>query len=100
MVEAANPVLESWESKVQCSGDSAEITVDQDLRNLSADVISRACFGRSYSEGKDIFGMLRALQVAMSKKSLLFGIPGSRYVRRSLVYIPITTITSLRMRCK
>lgn len=79
-MEAAEPMLESWESRVQCEGGTAEIAIDQDLRCLSADVISRVCFGGSYSEGKEIFARLRAVQVAISKKSLFFGIPGSRYV--------------------
>uniref|UniRef100_A0A1D1XMK0 Cytochrome P450 734A1 n=1 Tax=Anthurium amnicola TaxID=1678845 RepID=A0A1D1XMK0_9ARAE len=80
MVEAAIPWLESWESRVQCEGGTAVITVDQDLRGFSADVISRACFGSNYSKGKSIFDRLWALQMAKSKRFLLIGIPGSRYL--------------------
>ena len=77
MVESANSMLRSWEIKVENDGGQSEINVDDDLRALSADIISKACFGSNYSEGKEIFLKLRALQVVMSKGSI--GIPGFRY---------------------
>ncbi|XP_077239228.1 cytochrome P450 714C2-like isoform X2 [Tasmannia lanceolata] len=80
MVESTLPLLKSWESRVESEGGIGEITVDENLRSLSADVISRACFGGSYSKGKEIFSRLRAVQEAMSKKCLLIGIPGFRYL--------------------
>ncbi|MBA0805102.1 hypothetical protein Gohar_004644 [Gossypium harknessii] len=51
-----------------------EIIVDEDLRSLSADIISRACFGSNYSKGEEIFSKLNALQMAMAKTYI--GIPG------------------------
>ncbi|MQM07038.1 hypothetical protein Taro_039867 [Colocasia esculenta] len=83
MVDATKPVLESWETRVQCEGNTAEIFVDEDLRIISADVISRACFGSSYSEGKEIFAKLKALQIALSKNAVFLGIPGMRYLPTS-----------------
>ncbi|MQL91625.1 hypothetical protein Taro_024247 [Colocasia esculenta] len=83
VVEATKPVLESWETMVQCEGNTAEITVDRDLRSWSADVISRACFGSSYSEGKEIFEKLKALQVALAKNAAFLGIPGVRHLPTS-----------------
>ncbi|GFZ15134.1 cytochrome P450, family 714, subfamily A, polypeptide 1 [Actinidia rufa] len=74
MVESAEPLLRKWE---RCIGGGvvAEIRVDEDLRSVSADVISRACFGSSYFKGKHIFSKLRNLQKLMSKQPLLFGVP-------------------------
>lgn len=79
MVEATNSMLGSWDDRINISGGTADITVDEDLRSLSADIISRAAFGSSYSLGKDIFSKLRALQQLMAK-TLFIGIPGSRYM--------------------
>ncbi|XP_077213598.1 cytochrome P450 714C2-like [Tasmannia lanceolata] len=77
MVESTISMLNSWESRINSEGGIAEIRVDEDLRNLSADVISRACFGSSYSRGKEIFSRLRDLKLSMS---LHPGIPGLRYL--------------------
>ncbi|RLM69769.1 hypothetical protein C2845_PM17G00160 [Panicum miliaceum] len=45
MVEAAMPMLTSWENITGKEGGSAEIVVDESLRNFSADVILRTSFG-------------------------------------------------------
>ncbi|MBA0834194.1 hypothetical protein Goarm_006569 [Gossypium armourianum] len=58
--------------------DKVKIIVDEDLRSLSADIISRACFGSNYSKGEEIFSKLKALQMAMAKTYI--GIPGMRYL--------------------
>ncbi|KAA8543617.1 hypothetical protein F0562_021637 [Nyssa sinensis] len=44
------------------------------------DVISRACFGSSYSKGEEIFKRLRALQAISSKKFWSNRIPGMRHL--------------------
>uniref|UniRef100_A0A0D3HQQ8 Cytochrome P450 n=1 Tax=Oryza barthii TaxID=65489 RepID=A0A0D3HQQ8_9ORYZ len=80
MMEAAMSMLNSWKNEVEDRGGSAEIVVDEFLRTFSADVISRACFGSSFSEGKEIFIKIRQLQTTMAKQSLLIGVPGSRYL--------------------
>ncbi|KAL6906015.1 hypothetical protein ACP4OV_003616 [Aristida adscensionis] len=80
MMEAAAPMLSSWENKIEREGCSAEVVVDEFLRNFSADVISRASFGSSFAEGKEIFNKIRQLQMAMSKQSIFIGVPGSRYL--------------------
>lgn len=79
MVESAFPLLKSWESRIENEGGTGDIRIDEDLRSFSADAISRACFGSSFYKGKEIFMRLRALQQAMSKASLLIGMPGLRY---------------------
>ncbi|XVE74147.1 hypothetical protein DITRI_Ditri11bG0175600 [Diplodiscus trichospermus] len=78
MVDATTSLLKSWESRVEREGGISEIIVDEDLRSLSADIISRACFGSNYSKGEEIFSKLIALQMAMSKAKV--GIPGMRYL--------------------
>ncbi|XP_077216501.1 cytochrome P450 714C2-like [Tasmannia lanceolata] len=75
MVESTISMLESWESRIGSEG--GIIRVDEDFRSLSADVISRTCFGSSYSKGKGIFSRLRDLKLCMS---LHTGIPGLRYL--------------------
>ncbi|OVA02198.1 Cytochrome P450 [Macleaya cordata] len=76
MVDSASSMLKSWESKIESEGGIADIRVDVDLRSFSADVISRACFGSSFTKGKEIFSRLRALQQLMSIQGLLMGVPG------------------------
>lgn len=85
MVDSAISMVSSWEAKIDTGGGLlVDIEVDGDLRNFSADVISRACFGSSYSKGKDIFRKLRRLQKLMSKNGLLVAVPGMRYSFYSL----------------
>lgn len=78
MIEAAILLLNSWESLLEHSGDNTEIVVDEELRKFSADVVSRACFGSSFADGKEIFSRIRKLQMVLSKSSMLIGIPGLR----------------------
>ncbi|CAI9091931.1 OLC1v1027052C1 [Oldenlandia corymbosa var. corymbosa] len=74
MLESAEPLLSKWESSIDAQGGKiADIKVDEDLRSLSGDVISRACFGSSYFKGKKIFSKLRTLQKTISNQSVLFG---------------------------
>ena len=87
MVESIQPLVRKWEDRIEAqSGLMADIRVDEDLRGFSADVIARACFGSSYSKGKEIFSKLRKLQTAISKQSFLFGVPGYGYVLFHLSY--------------
>lgn len=76
MTESVEPLLRKWEACIEAQGDRiADIRVDDDLRAVSADVISRACFGSSYIKGKEIFLKLRTLQKTISSKGMLFGLP-------------------------
>ncbi|XP_042381258.1 cytochrome P450 714C2-like isoform X1 [Zingiber officinale] len=86
MVEAALLLSNSWGTLLEHSGDATEIVVDEELRRFSADVVSRACFGSSFADGKEIFSRLRKLQMVMSKSSMLIGIPGLSIVNR---YLPL-----------
>ncbi|KAE9611196.1 putative unspecific monooxygenase [Lupinus albus] len=80
MVDSAKIVISSWESKVERDGGVSEIKVDEDLQNLSADVIAKACFGSNYIEAKEIFTKLRDIQRLMSTIFAYAGIPGFRYI--------------------
>ncbi|RWW34185.1 hypothetical protein GW17_00001080 [Ensete ventricosum] len=86
IVEAAIPLLKSWESAVDNGGGISDIVVDEDLRKFSADVVSRTCFGSSFAEGKEIFSRLRQLQMLMSKISIFIGIPGVRCIEYPLLF--------------
>lgn len=93
MVESTSSMVRSWETKIKREkGEIAEIKIDEDLKNLSADIISRACFGSNYSQGEQTFLKLRTLQDIMSKK--FNGIPGSRYY---FLHFPITYYLAILM---
>lgn len=77
--ESTVALVNSWKHTIETKSGMANITIDEDMRSFSADVISRACFGSNYTNGEKIFIKLRQLQEIMSKTSLS-GIPGMRYV--------------------
>ncbi|CAN6344229.1 unnamed protein product [Urochloa humidicola] len=74
IMDATVPLLQAWENILDGTGGSKEIYVDGYLRNFSADVIARACFGSSFTKGKDIFCKLRQLQKAISQQDTLVGL--------------------------
>lgn len=88
MIESAQPLLTKWEQLIAAQGGAmAEVKVDADLRDFSADVISRICFGHSYSKGKKLFSKLRSIQKAMSDQGgfLLFGLSSFRFATKPLL---------------
>ncbi|GMY22990.1 cytochrome P450 714C2-like [Fagus crenata] len=78
MVDSTTLMLRSWESRIENEVGIANIKIDEDLRSLSADIISRACFGSNYSQGEEIFLKLNTLQRIMSKGNV--GVPGFRFL--------------------
>ena len=70
MVECTTPMLRSWESRIENEGGITVIEIYKDLRSLSSDIISRACFGSNYTQGEEIFLSLRTVEKVMSKKPL------------------------------
>ncbi|KAL6130535.1 hypothetical protein ACLB2K_068914 [Fragaria x ananassa] len=74
IVDSTTSMLRTWENEVQIQGGLAEIRVDDHLRNLSADVISKACFNSNYGQGEEIFSKIRKLQNVLAKG--LMGIEG------------------------
>ncbi|KAF6999344.1 hypothetical protein CFC21_015387 [Triticum aestivum] len=81
MVDSARALVRSWEARVAgTDGGVLELTVDDDLRAYSGDVISRTCFGSSYVKGKRIFAMIRELQKTVSRPNLLAEMTGFRFL--------------------
>ncbi|KAI3473010.1 hypothetical protein Pfo_030093 [Paulownia fortunei] len=81
ITESALTLVNSWKHKVEThEGGILDIAVDDYMKRFSGDIISRACFGSSYSKGQDIFLKFGALQEFMSKKTMSVGIPGLRYL--------------------
>lgn len=99
MVDSTTLMLRSWESKVESEGGMALFRIDQDLRSLSADIISRSSFGSNYSKGKEIFLKLRTLQKIMSQGNI--GIPGLRYkhYKKSHLYHCAVSLNHHKYRC-
>jgi hypothetical protein len=78
MLDSTTSMLRTWESRVENEGGVSDIKIDEDLRSLSADILSRACFGSDYTQGEEIFLKLETLQKIMSNTNM--GVPGYRYV--------------------
>ncbi|KAI3444831.1 hypothetical protein Pfo_001496 [Paulownia fortunei] len=78
MAESTSNMLKTWENKTESREGKVEIRIDEDLRSLSADIISRTCFGRSYIQGEKIFSKLQSLQRIMSRGNI--GVPGLRHL--------------------
>ena len=79
MVESTKLLIEEWKQVIETQGGlEAEITIDNDLKGLSANVIARACFGSSYCKGKQIFSKLRTLHTALTEHASLFGFSNFR----------------------
>ncbi|CAM8929431.1 hypothetical protein QQ045_023717 [Rhodiola kirilowii] len=83
MADSTLLMLKTWEDKINMEGvlgGPVDIRVEQDLQNLTADIIAKASFGSSFSQGKEIFSKLRTLQSLMSLTSIFVGIPGIRHI--------------------
>ncbi|KAE8704448.1 CYP714C2 protein [Hibiscus syriacus] len=80
IIDSTFTVIESWKTRIEAERGLADIKIDEYMRSFSGDVISKACFGSSYSRGEEIFLKLRDLQEALSKKSLYTGVPVMRYL--------------------
>ncbi|KAK7266926.1 hypothetical protein RIF29_19587 [Crotalaria pallida] len=80
MEESAMAIIRKWEDRIaESEGGMAEIAIDQDMKVLTADIISKACFGTSYAQGIQIFAKLAIMQAILSKPSILFGFINLRY---------------------
>ncbi|XP_004294853.1 PREDICTED: cytochrome P450 714C2-like [Fragaria vesca subsp. vesca] len=80
ITDSSNTLVNLWNSKIEAGKGVADIKIDNDLRGFSGDVISRACFGSSYTKGVQIFDKLRQLQEAMGRKLFVSAVPGIRHI--------------------
>ncbi|CAA0831954.1 Cytochrome P450 714A1 [Striga hermonthica] len=80
--DSAMSLVDSWKHETEaCEGGILDIAIDDHMKKFSGEVISRACFGSSYSKGQQIFLKFDSLQKLMSNKTLsTAGIPGLRYL--------------------
>ncbi|KAF1877692.1 hypothetical protein Lal_00040410 [Lupinus albus] len=80
MEESAMGIIGKWEGRIAENEDGiVEIVIEEDMKILIADIISKACFGTSYAQGTQIFKMLATMQSTLSKPSILFGFLNLRY---------------------
>lgn len=67
-------IVQKWERLINESKDKVvEIVIENDLKVLSENIISKACFGSDYTQGKYIFEKLAGMQNKLSKTSTLLG---------------------------
>ncbi|XP_019451530.1 PREDICTED: cytochrome P450 714A1-like isoform X1 [Lupinus angustifolius] len=80
MEESTMEIIRKWESHIRESkGGIVEIVIEEDMKVLTADIISKTCFGTSYAQGNEIFAKLATLQATLAKPSVLFGFPNLSY---------------------
>lgn len=78
MAECTRLMLDKWHDQiVQAEGEQQAIEVGHQFVELTADVISHAAFGNSYTEGKDVFSAQRELQHVMLASFGASCFPGS-----------------------
>ncbi|KAJ0975441.1 hypothetical protein J5N97_017406 [Dioscorea zingiberensis] len=77
MVDSASSLSRLWARRIEDG--EVDVEVYEDLRNFSADVISRACFGSNYLKGEEIFNKLHALKKALSGPNLFAEVTGFRF---------------------
>ncbi|KAK7394919.1 hypothetical protein VNO78_15460 [Psophocarpus tetragonolobus] len=81
MEESTTTIIKKWENHIaESGGGTVELEIDGDIKALTADVISKACFGSTYAQGNLIFAKLAAMQKALSKPSILFGFVNLRFL--------------------
>ncbi|XP_054814073.1 cytochrome P450 714A1-like [Prosopis cineraria] len=74
MEESTMEIMRKWERIIgESGGKMAEIMIDNDMKELTGDIISKVCFGGSYSLGNQIFAKLKALQNALANPGVLIG---------------------------
>ncbi|KAF8408897.1 hypothetical protein HHK36_004966 [Tetracentron sinense] len=75
----AGEMVNRWEKLVLVDG-SSELDVWPELQNLTGDVISRAGFGSSYEEGRQIFQLQNEQGKLVSQLNQSVYIPGLRFL--------------------
>ncbi|CAK9154560.1 unnamed protein product [Ilex paraguariensis] len=80
VVESASTLVKSWESVVESEGGTADIKVDDYVREFTSHVFSRITFGSNYSIGAELLPKCRALIKASESPTILNGLPFYRYL--------------------
>ncbi|XP_059625248.1 cytochrome P450 714C2-like [Cornus florida] len=80
VVESASALVKSWESIVESEGGTADIIVDDYVRNFTSRVFSKVLFGSNYSVGSKLLPKCVALIKASEKPTILDGLPFMRYL--------------------
>lgn len=78
MLDSANLLVKQWENKIQEHGGVASIRIDQDLKFMAAEIISKTLFGSYYALGNEISRKIGILQDVLSQQNTLLKIPGFR----------------------
>lgn len=89
MVDSIEKMLERWDKEGRDHGREFEVEVFRELQNLTSDIISKAAFGSSYEEGKNVFQLQGQQTYLVSQALRTLYIPGLRYVRKNIFQIPI-----------
>ncbi|KAL3714949.1 hypothetical protein ACJRO7_006800 [Eucalyptus globulus] len=69
---------EFFSDQIKKAGGVASLRIDKDLKSLSAEMISKACFGSNNVIGNEIFTKMLVLQNSLSKQQAIFGLPGGK----------------------
>ncbi|KAF1888746.1 hypothetical protein Lal_00036788 [Lupinus albus] len=77
MVECTKEMIQSIEKALE-SG-QIEVEIGEYMTKVTADIISRTVFGKSYQKGNKIFNLLTLLQSHCAQASRHLSIPGSRF---------------------
>ncbi|CAK9862389.1 unnamed protein product [Sphagnum jensenii] len=82
MVIAAESMMETWEQRIKDRKGSIEIEVNEDMRIITADTISRTAFGSSYKKGQQVFEGINKLRSTFVEASNnpLFWMSGYRFL--------------------
>lgn len=79
MVECTRIMAEKLIKEVkEKGGDGKEVEIGEEMRRLTADIISRTEFGSSYDKGKELFNLLTVLQRLCAQATRHLCFPGSR----------------------
>ncbi|PRQ42630.1 putative cytochrome P450 [Rosa chinensis] len=74
MEESTTAMIKRWDCRIlESKSGIVDMEIDDELKTLSADIISRACFGSSYSFGNQIFEKIADMVEVYGKPSLQFG---------------------------
>ncbi|KAJ9554685.1 hypothetical protein OSB04_018730 [Centaurea solstitialis] len=76
---SCSEMIYKWE-EILAKEPSFEVDVWPHLQMLTADVISRTAFGRSFKEGRKIFELQTELEELVLKASMSVYIPGSKFL--------------------